>query len=197
MGRKCIYVISGLMEERGLEFQFLSVLVGGMWWSGHNSCYSHWLCWVLTGAGSRGRQHVYGPLELPHKWPGMAVVWAVPSGIGCELSGGGHILGVKQTLREIRPGGSCHPAQQLEQRPLLWRRSRGAFLSPPYLATLWTGASSTVSGLLFPGVCSAQVSPQEPLTFLQSPHLGIGALVTGCWQGRKELRGNKSQSCSQ
>ena len=44
----------------------------------------------------------------------MAVIWALQSGIGCGLSGGWHILGVKQTLREMRTGGSCHPAQQLE-----------------------------------------------------------------------------------
>ena len=143
----------------------------------------HWL-WI------QGASACVWPIRVAPQWPGMAIVWPLPSGIGCGLSGGGHILGVKQTLREMRPGGSCHPAQQLEQRPLLWRRSRGAFLSPPYLATLWTGASSTVSGLLFTGVSSAQVSPQEPLPFLRSPHHGIGALVTGYWQGRKELHGN-------
>lgn len=50
-----------------------------------NSCYSHWLCWVLASAGSRGRQHVYGPLELPHsglEWLSLASairnwMWAV------------------------------------------------------------------------------------------------------------------------
>lgn len=88
MSGKHIYVISGLVEERGL------VLITA-YSSGRNvviwtlsSHYSHWLCWSSPTLDPEGHQHVYDPLELPHgglKW--LFGLCSQELDVGCQGEG--------------------------------------------------------------------------------------------------------------